>query len=140
MRRPVAVAVVATGVLAGGIAGATFSPVDLVGAQADPPEEVFEVEARPGTWINAVLEPLVEDGTIDQTQADAVRDALIEAVPPPRLQHRLQLWQGRHSFDERLDRAVERGRITEERAEELRARAEGRAQWREQRLDQYGED
>lgn len=74
------------GLFAGGAAGAALGIPGLAGAQTDESTTTTEpTPARPpadkGQWLNDTLAPLVEQGTISQTQADAVIDALQAARP-----------------------------------------------------------
>jgi hypothetical protein len=81
MRRTIASAALAVGVLIGAVGAAVFSPIGLVGAQQEGEEAPAH---QPGAWIAEVLEPLVSDGTINQAQADAVVEALVDARPERR--------------------------------------------------------
>ena len=82
MRRSIATAALAAGVLVGAAGATLLSPVGLATAQ----EQAAEDTSRPhvGAWIAEALEPLVAEGTISQTQADAVNAALVDAVPERR--------------------------------------------------------
>ena len=166
MRRSIAAAAVAAGVLTGAAGAAVFSPVDLVGAAETSSEADAPIRERAGAWIDAALAELVEAETIDQGQSDAVREALVEAMPargpgrgfggPPLAtvaelldlsvdELRTALRDGQTiadlaaeqgvsvdslvdslvaAMDERLSTAVEEGRITQERADEMRANAD----------------
>ncbi|MFP3907380.1 MAG: hypothetical protein ACLFWR_10145 [Acidimicrobiales bacterium] len=81
MRRTIAAVTLAAGVLAGAVGASALSPVGLVDA-AESEEPPAESADRPlAAWIAETLAPLVDDGTIDQQQADAVQEALIDAAP-----------------------------------------------------------
>lgn len=81
MRRAITAAALAVGVLAGAIGASVLSPVGLVDA-AEGEEPAADSTERPvGAWIGETLAPLVADGTIDQQQADAVQEALVDAAP-----------------------------------------------------------
>jgi hypothetical protein len=81
MRRTIASAALAVGVLIGAAGAAVFTPIGLVGAQQGAEETSAH---QPGAWITEVLEPLVSNGTINQAQADAVVEALVDARPERR--------------------------------------------------------
>ena len=76
----------AAGLLAGGTAGLAFGAPVLAGAQIDGTTTPSAPGAPPvekGRWMRDALAPLVENGTITQTQSDAVIGAL-EAARPAR--------------------------------------------------------
>ncbi len=89
----------AAGLIGGGAAGMVLSsaapsgaaPAAVVsepsgsGSEADPTSGDPASRERHGERLAEVLAPLVEDGTIDQSQADAVIGALLDAAPqrPP---------------------------------------------------------
>lgn len=87
MRKSVAAAAMAASLTVGGAAGAALFVPTVSGAQTDDPsaDDTTESEAtdRPerGQFLAEALAPLVEDGTIDQSQAGAVIAALQEARP-----------------------------------------------------------
>ncbi|MCO5319107.1 MAG: hypothetical protein M9942_11790 [Microthrixaceae bacterium] len=178
-RRKFAAAGLAAGLIGGGAAGLLLGEAPLIGASTvaavqdaddDPAAEApvegdrsEEFEQRRREHLAEVLGPLVEDGTIDQSQADAVTDALIEAQPEVRRGHRGRRFPSLEAAaetigvdredlaaalrdgstlaevaqdngvepqavidamvaeaNERIDQALEDGRITEERAAEAR--------------------
>lgn len=76
------------GLVGGGLAGAVLGSAGVSGAQDSatttapataPPQGE---RPDPSQRLQSVLKPLVDDGTIDQAQADAVVKALVEAGPP----------------------------------------------------------
>ncbi|HLF41689.1 MAG TPA: hypothetical protein VI854_09490, partial [Acidimicrobiia bacterium] len=71
------------GLLGGGAAGLAFGVPGLAGAQTDESTTTTETPATAarGQWMRDALAPLVEQGTISQSQADAVISALEEARP-----------------------------------------------------------
>lgn len=78
----------AAGLIGGGAAGMLMSNSPLSGAatvsvaQADEPADgATESALRRAEHLAEVLAPLVENGTINQEQADAVAAALIESTP-----------------------------------------------------------
>ncbi len=93
MRKTAAAAAMAASLTIGGGAGAILFAPNLVGAQTDDAtdettdettDEATTDEAdRPerGAFLDEALAPLVDDGTIDQGQADAVIAAIQEARP-----------------------------------------------------------
>lgn len=87
-QRKLATAGLAAGLIGGGAAGMLMSNSPLSGAatasvaQADDSSDgAAEPGARRAEHLAEVLAPLVENGTINQEQADAVTAALIEAAP-----------------------------------------------------------
>jgi hypothetical protein len=94
VNKKIAAGVVA-GLLAGGVAGVALGMPALSGAQESPSttapaDQAPSDSATPpagaparGQWMQDALAPLVEKGTIDQSQADAVISAL-EAAKPQR--------------------------------------------------------
>lgn len=90
MRKTAAAAAMAASLTIGGGAGAVLFAPNLVGAQTDDAEQTDDAGTdetdRPekGAFLQDALAPLVEDGTIDQGQADAVIAALEEARPADR--------------------------------------------------------
>lgn len=102
-QRKFAAAGLAAGLLGGGAAGMlmTNSPLSSaatasVSQAEDPPadtgEEVAGDESRREAHLGEVLAPLVENGTIDQGQADAVIAALLEAAPDRPMGRRGRAW------------------------------------------------
>lgn len=91
MRKTAAAAAMAASLTVGGGAGAVLFAPNLVGAQTDDTttddsttdDTGAEESERPeaGEFLADALAPLVEDGTIDQGQADAVISAIQEAKP-----------------------------------------------------------
>jgi hypothetical protein len=85
VNKKIAAGVVA-GLLAGGAAGVALGMPALSSAQESPSTTApaapapSDAPAR-GQWMRDALAPLVKDGTIDQTQADAVISALEAAGP-----------------------------------------------------------
>jgi hypothetical protein len=103
---------VAAGVLAGGAIGLVAAVPSLTSAAADDAaDEVVALQEdtttddgttdewpEPGERLRETLQPLVDDGTIDATQADAVTAYLIENRPErgDRMGHRGPAWHGRN--------------------------------------------
>ncbi|MEI7886935.1 MAG: hypothetical protein WCJ04_06050 [Actinomycetes bacterium] len=90
MKKSIVAASVAVGLFAGGSAGAILSGSGISGAQEttttvaeqpapDAPDAPNADRPDPAARIGSVLAPLVEAGTINQAQADAVTQALIAA-------------------------------------------------------------
>lgn len=73
MRRTIAAATVAASITVGGLAGAALGAPGLAAAA--------DSTASAAGWVHEALAGLVDDGTIDQAQADAVAAALQEARP-----------------------------------------------------------
>jgi hypothetical protein len=91
MKKSALAAALSAGLIGGGAAGVILGGTGVSGAQettttvaAGAGERDGGEQGRPdrGERLAEVLAPLVEDGTIDQTQADAVIAALEEAGPP----------------------------------------------------------
>lgn len=83
MRKTVTAAAMAASLTIGGAAGAALFVPTISGAQEDPTTtepETSDTDERAG-WLSEALAPLVEAGTIDQAQADAVVEALRDARP-----------------------------------------------------------
>lgn len=91
MRRRLAAGVIAASLAGGALTALVFGPV-LANAQESETPDTTEApagEAPTGEsgdhpnppWIAEALEGLVADGVIDQSQAEAVADALVEARP-----------------------------------------------------------
>ena len=82
MKKMIAATAVAASVAIGGVAGVALGVPSLASAQETAEETV--------TWIDEALTGLVSNGTINQTQADAVESALEEAKPDrPHRGHRI---------------------------------------------------
>lgn len=84
MRKTVTAAAMAASLTVGGAAGAALFVPTISGAQEDgtttePADEGTSPEK--GDFLADALAPLVEAGTIDQAQADAVIEAIQEARP-----------------------------------------------------------
>lgn len=78
MRKTLTAAALATSMTLGG--AALFTPTISSAIQPDTDVEQTASPASPGTFIDDTLAPLVTDGTITQTQADAVADAFRDAA------------------------------------------------------------
>lgn len=102
MRKTAAAAAMAASLTIGGGAGAVLFAPNLVGAQTDSTEQSDEGTTdegeRPerGAFLEDALAPLVENGTIDQSQADAVIAAIEEARPEGFGEGRHARHHGRH--------------------------------------------
>lgn len=84
MRKTITAAAVAATLVGGGLAGAALFSPQLATAQdatANPTETPDTTDPDRSNWAAAALAPLVTDGTITQTQADAVIAALADARP-----------------------------------------------------------
>jgi hypothetical protein len=79
MRKPIAAAAIAATTLGGVAAGATIMGPGLAGAQDDEPEAVSETVFA--DRLSEALQPLVDDGTITESQRDAVVDQLESSRP-----------------------------------------------------------
>jgi hypothetical protein len=97
-RRPIVVGLTA-GLIGGAAAGIAFGVPAITGAAGDdvgtisglqqPTDDpavdddstVDEDAIEPGARLRALLQPLVDDGTIDAAQADAVAEHLVESGP-----------------------------------------------------------
>ena len=79
MRKIITAATVVASIAAGGVAGAVIGAPTIAGAG--------ETATGAAGWVRDALSGLVEDGTIDQGQADAVATALEEARPERGLHH-----------------------------------------------------
>ena len=91
-RTPYLVAASAASLVAGAAIGATLLVPSAVNAQDDPTSTTAATAVSPDTgtqaptppknsWVDDALKPLVDAGTITQSQADAVKDALSKARP-----------------------------------------------------------
>lgn len=87
-QRKFAAAGLAAGLIGGGAAGILLTDSPLSGAESvsvteadDSTDDAAEHAPRLEEHIGEVLAPLVDDGTINQEQADAVKAALLEAAP-----------------------------------------------------------
>ena len=87
MRKRVAAAGLAAGLAGGAIAGIALTHPSVSGAQTDTttattaPSTTGQAPPDRSTWIQDALAPLVANGTISQSQADAVTKALEAAKP-----------------------------------------------------------
>lgn len=89
MKRTAVAGALVAGLLGGGAAGAILGTAGVSGAQETTTTTVQQDAERserserpdPSARLAEVLAPLVEAGTIDQAQADAVIAALLEARP-----------------------------------------------------------
>jgi hypothetical protein len=79
LRKTITAATVVASIAAGGVAGAVIGAPTIAGAG--------ETATGAAGWVRDALSGLVEDGTIDQGQADAVATALEEARPERSLRH-----------------------------------------------------
>ncbi|HTN80548.1 MAG TPA: hypothetical protein VMK16_12795 [Acidimicrobiales bacterium] len=86
MRKRVAAAGLAAGLAGGAIAGIALTHPSISGAQTDTTTATTTAPAQTkpdrGEWMQDALKPLVDNGTITQSQADAVISALEAAKPP----------------------------------------------------------
>lgn len=86
MKKRFAAAGLAAGLAGGAIAGVALTHPSVSGAQTETttPGTPAPDAPRPdkGAWIQDALAPLVANGTINQSQADAVASALEAAKPP----------------------------------------------------------
>lgn len=73
MRKTIVAATAAASIAAGALAGSVLGTTTVAGAA--------ETAAETVGWVEEALSGLVDDGTIDQAQADAVESALEEARP-----------------------------------------------------------
>ncbi|MCP4435188.1 MAG: hypothetical protein GY812_06765 [Actinomycetia bacterium] len=94
IHKKLAIAGITAGLVGGGAAGAVLTSAGVSGAEPasvtqDEGEQAPEEGARPdkGDFLAEALAPLVADGTINQSQADAVIEALKEARPEGRKGH-----------------------------------------------------
>jgi hypothetical protein len=67
------------GLIGGSLAGAALGLPGLAGAET----AVTSTATGAGGWVHDALSKLVDDGTINQSQADAVANALQQARPAP---------------------------------------------------------
>ncbi len=87
MRKRVAAVSLAAGLAGGAIAGIALTHPGVSGAQTDTttattaPSSNGQAPPDKSTWIQDALAPLVANGTISQSQADAVTNALEAAKP-----------------------------------------------------------
>ena len=87
MRKRVAAVSLAAGLAGGAIAGIALTQPGVSGAQTDTttattaPSSNGQAPPDKSTWIQDALAPLVANGTISQSQADAVSNA-VEAAKP----------------------------------------------------------
>lgn len=87
-QRKVVAAGLAAGLLGGGAAGLLLTDSPLSGAESvsvtetdESADDTPEHERPLADHLSEVLAPLVDNGTINQEQADAVKAALLEAAP-----------------------------------------------------------
>ncbi len=83
MKKSLAALGLSASLLGGGAVGAVMFAPTFAGAQDDAVEVDEADRHQPGDRLADVLAPLVDDGTIDQSQADAVIAALLDARPQP---------------------------------------------------------
>ncbi|MGI9624599.1 MAG: hypothetical protein ACR2PK_17335 [Acidimicrobiales bacterium] len=94
MRKLVASTTIAASVLGGGAAALTLAPTGASAQDSDAPTETAPAtqsapaDTTAGSRLSDVLDSLVEDGTLDQDQRDAVETALREARPDREAIHR----------------------------------------------------
>lgn len=124
MRKTVAAATMAASLTIGGAAGVALFAPTISGAQTDDTTEstTDDATAQRGQRLAEILAPLVEAGTIEQAQADAVVAAIQDAAPA-------RLGQGRHGgFGMRGEIADEVSQVLGLSAEEIRTQlADGRS-------------
>jgi hypothetical protein len=82
MKKSLAALGLSASLLGGGAVGAVMFAPGFAGAQDDAAVEEAD-RHQPGDRMAEVLAPLVDDGTINQSQADAVIAALLDARPQP---------------------------------------------------------
>lgn len=93
MRKSLTAAALAASLTAGGIAGATLFVPDLVSAQ-----DTDSTDSDKTDFFEDALTPLVENGTITQEQADAVVEAIGEAMPERGFGHHMDHGPGPRIF------------------------------------------
>jgi len=85
MKKKMAALGMSAALLAGGAAGAVAMAPSMASAESDAASSTASgdtAEAKaPGAWVTDALSGLVDDGTLTQAQADAVKAALEEARP-----------------------------------------------------------
>lgn len=172
MKKKLATTALTASLLGGGAVAIALAPTAAL-AQDEVPAETTETETTDrSAWLDETLSPLVTDGTITQSQADAVADAIRDARPERGERHgrfgaglrgggealeaigldldtvRSGLADGMNlgeiaeangistdavvdalvdQMTERLDQAVENGRLTEQEAADKAAEIEERA-------------
>jgi hypothetical protein len=82
MNKRIAAAAASASLLAGA-AGFAIGVTDTAGAQSGSPTTTAPATAKPKSdaWIQDALKPLLDNGTLDQSQIDAVTKALQDARP-----------------------------------------------------------
>ncbi len=83
MKKSLAALGLSASLFGGGAVGAVMFAPTFAGAQDDAVEVEETDRHQPGHRMAEALVPLVEDGTIEQSQADAVIAALLDARPQP---------------------------------------------------------
>jgi hypothetical protein len=81
MRRSIAAVTVAASLLAGGAAGTVLASPVIASAQTASSDS-GSTSSNPISWVANAIKGLVDNGTINQSQADAVTEA-VEAARPP---------------------------------------------------------
>lgn len=85
MKNRLALVGLAVGLAGGTLAGVTLGAPGLVGAQSEStnngPAIAVPAKPDPSTLFHGAIDPLVANGTITQSQADAVIAALTKAMP-----------------------------------------------------------
>lgn len=82
MGKKLAAAAITASLLGGAAAGLAFAVPSLASADTGSATSSSATPATPPPWVTDALKKLVADGTIDQTQSDAVAKALEAARPP----------------------------------------------------------
>lgn len=103
MKKPLAATLIAATAISGAAAGASLLAPGISGAQDSTPTPSTapgpDVQRRdPATRITEALQPLVDNGTLTDTQVQAVVEAL-QAARPQRGDHRPGQGQGRPNLD-----------------------------------------
>ncbi len=79
MKKQLAAVALTGTMLGGGLFGATLFTPGLAGAQDEAPAAAEVERPDAGERVGEVLAPLIADGTLTQSQADAVTDAFVTA-------------------------------------------------------------